>query len=590
MKLNEKQKEKIKIVLTCIVIVLIVWFLILSPYLKFKKNERTLKKAAIRYYEINTMQAPTGKKIKTVSLQTFYDKGFIEEDLRNPYSNKTCDSKESWVKTKKENGENKHYIYLKCGIFSSRVDHEGPKIKLKGSEEITINKGNKFKDPGIESVVDKVDGKIDIKNVQIDNKKLNTDKIGTYKITYKVKDSFNNETIKIRYVKVTETLNHIVKKDTDKSKIYKGTQYNNYVKLDGIVFKILRENEDGTIRIATNENLAVVNYDGIDKWLNQYFYEKLSDSAKELIVKSKWCNEKVKDPNAYTKCNSYSKKSNIGLLSIEDINNSKDKENNYNVGSYSNIWLSNNKTNNKAWSTSADKYKAENKEKNLSIRPIINIKKNVVILKGTGSTTDPYIIKSNSKKIKVGNKVSEARTGEYITYSGYLWRVIEKEDDQTTEIIMNDIVNLDGENYYVGFSNTSSLEYNPTRKNSIGYYLTNNVSKYMKTNLFTKKKDSFNNYKNDIGYEEEADRKQYSVKVTIPSMYDLFSNTIYGDYWFKDYSSKNKTYCYSYSGNPVCKEYDYNIIQGIRIVGYLKESVKVKNGDGTEINPYTLSS
>ena len=54
-----------------------------------------------------------------------------------------------------------YYTYLKCGIFSSKVDHEGPVIKLKGEDLITINKGEKFKDPGIDSVSDNTDGKID---------------------------------------------------------------------------------------------------------------------------------------------------------------------------------------------------------------------------------------------------------------------------------------------------------------------------------------------------------------------------------------------------------------------------------------------
>ena len=72
MKISDSQKKKIKIVVIVVIIVLILWFMVISPILKFKKNERTLENAAKRYYEINTGQLPTGKKIKTVQLQTLY--------------------------------------------------------------------------------------------------------------------------------------------------------------------------------------------------------------------------------------------------------------------------------------------------------------------------------------------------------------------------------------------------------------------------------------------------------------------------------------------------------------------------------------
>lgn len=65
--------------------------------------------------------------------------------------------------------------------------------------------------------------------------------------------------------------------------------------------------------------------------MNDYFYEKLSDSAKKLIVKQKFCNEEVSNPDNYKKCNKYSKKQYVGLLSVADINNSKDENGDYSI-------------------------------------------------------------------------------------------------------------------------------------------------------------------------------------------------------------------------------------------------------------------
>lgn len=590
MKINKKRQKQIKAICICIIVVLVIWFVILSPILKFKKDEKTVEDAAKRYYEINNGQLPTGKKIKTVSLQTLYEKKFIEEDIRASYTNKVCDSKSSWVKVKQQDNDYKYYVYLDCGLLKSKVDHSGPQIKLKGQDEVTVNKGETYKDPGIDSVTDDTDGKMDISKVEINDKKLDTSKIGTYEISYKIKDSFNNETIKIRTVKVIETLNHIVEKDTKGSKVYKGTQDSNYVKLDGILFKIVGENEDGTIKLVSSTNLAAVDYDGVQEWLNDYFYDKLSDSAKKLIQKSKWCNEKVTDADQYTTCNQYSKKTNVGLLSIADINNSKAEDGTSNIDTGNVLWLANANDSKTNWSIDYDKYVAEKTSSNIPVSPVINIIKDTIVTKGNGTAYNPYILKGNKKTLKAGEKISEARVGEYISYSGYSWRIISKAKDETTQIIMTDVTEDGNGNYYVNFDEGTTLSYNPSKKNNIGYYITNDVVGYVKTSLFQKKKIEIADYTKTIGYQKDSKKNSYNIKMTIPSMYDLFSaNTTATDYWYRDYSSSNSTCCHTYYGKAVCEKYDYDMISGIKIVAYLKKNVQVKSGEGEENNPYKIA-
>lgn len=599
MKISDSQKKKIKIVVIVVIIVLILWFMVISPILKFKKNERTLENAAKRYYEINTGQLPTGKKIKTVQLQTLYDKNFISDDLRSSYTKKVCDIRNSWVKVKRENNDYKYYTYLKCGIFSSKVDHEGPVIKLKGEDLITINKGEKFKDPGIDSVSDNTDGKIDIKDVVIDSKKLNVNKIGTYEITYKVKDSFNNETVKIRTVKVTETLNHIVKKDTKGKNVYQGVQYNNYVKVDGILFRIVGINEDGSVKLVSSENLASVNYDGVESWLNDYFYEKLSDSAKKLIVKQKFCNEEVNDPDNYKKCNKYSKKQYVGLLSVADINNSKDENGNYNANSSIASWTSNSVSDKKSWLMAYynmaeggyKQYKDMNNTEIYGIAPVINIAKDSVILKGNGSIDTPYVFSKNNIKIKKGDKVSSLPTGTYIKYSGYVWRVVNSEDDGTTKVVLQGI--LTSSNYgefYISYDEKINY-YNPKSKQNIGYKIINDGTKYIKMNYFVNKQITVNNYKNNVEYEKSDNSKKYTVKLSEVSLFDLYSaNTSNaGSFWYQEISkNKKQVYLNSMSVGVVKSDFDYDEKYGSKVVGYLHKDTVIKTGEGNSLSPYTI--
>ncbi|WP_434069121.1 immunoglobulin-like domain-containing protein, partial [Vibrio campbellii] len=81
----------------------------------------------------------------------------------------------------------------------SDKDTEKPQITLKGGEEIIVYLNEEFQDPGF-TATDNVDG--DISNrVQVSGKP-DTDTVGTYTITYKVKDKAGNKATASRKVTV----------------------------------------------------------------------------------------------------------------------------------------------------------------------------------------------------------------------------------------------------------------------------------------------------------------------------------------------------------------------------------------------------
>lgn len=588
--LNEKKKNKI-ILLVCIaVVVLLVWFIFIGPYVTFKSREKEVLNGAKRYYEINASKLPTGTKVATLSLKTLYDKDFVDSSPNSVYATNKCNIDKSFVKVRKENGEYKYYVYLECGLLKSDVDHEGPTIKLKGDEEITLSRGDKYEELGVESVKDNTDGVMDVKKVTIDSSKVNTTRNGTYEATYKIKDSFNNETVKVRTIKVIQTLNNIVKKEAG-GDTYQGTHEDGYIKIDEILFKIVGINDDGSVKVVSNDALAAVDFDGVNTWLDDYFYDKLSDNIKKYIVKSKWCDESVSNPENTTKCGKYGKKRNVGLLSVSDINNSKDSENNYYLNSQGEMWTYNTKSKNQAISYTNSKFTDQKTSEMLLIYPTLNIKKDTYISKGTGSADNPYVIRGTTKSAKVGDLISEAKVGAYINYSSYLWRVIGKEKDGTTKVIMDDIVKMGNESFYTRFSNGSKATFDTSQEGNLGYALVNNASNYVKTSLFISEKREILNYTNGIGYKKDTDKKTYNSKLTLPSMYDLFSTTIDNDYWYANYSNKANRYCYMhYSGSVFCSEYDITEQKGIRISANLKKDISIKSGSGTIASPYILAS
>ena len=189
-------KKKIVKFITIIVVIaavlLIVWYIILNPLIDFNKKEKKLENAGKEYFERNSSLLPEEGEISEVNLRTLLVQKYIT-DMRTTYGKQSCDAKQSWVKVKRKEGKYTYYTNLECGSMKSTIDNEGPTIKLKGKEEIEIEKGTEFKDPGIENVYDNTDGKIKIDSVTVKGK-VNSNEIGKYTITYTAYDTLENKT------------------------------------------------------------------------------------------------------------------------------------------------------------------------------------------------------------------------------------------------------------------------------------------------------------------------------------------------------------------------------------------------------------
>ncbi len=599
--MKEKDNKKLKLFVTVLIIGLIIWFLIIYPLIKFKRMEKEVFNATKRYYEINEAKLPRGSGIKKVSLDTLYSGDFIKSDLRAPYTNKYCNSENSFGRVIKKKDNYEYGVYLDCGIFKSKIDHDGPIIRLKGEEEVTIYQGQEYKDDGISSVIDDTDGNIDIKNVKVDTSKVDTSKVGEYEVTYTVKDSLDNETVKIRKVNVTQTLNNIVDSKTNNKKVYTGYHDDNYVMIDSILFKIVGINSDNTVKLVTANALGSLNYEGIDSWLNDYFYNKLSDSAKELIYqKSKWCVEKVSDINNYSNCRKYSKKKAVGQLSIIDYKNAKDKEGLSNLENTTAVWTSNATTSNNNYyvnsyfNMSEGKYqdfKESSEDEIYNVKPVINIIKDTVVVSGDGSNVDPYILKGNNHKHKKGNKISSVETGSFISYSGYTWRVIGKEDDETTQIISMEALSGDDGAFYTKYDNDLNY-YDPNLKDTLAYNIVNKLSSKIKTSYLVKKKMVINRYEDKVSYGKNSSNKSYNLKLREISLFDLYSpiSTTSNSVWYQEIAkNKNIVYVNSPAIGVSKEEFDSENEYGVRVVGYLNKDVVIKDGSGTSSDPYTLT-
>ncbi len=598
---KKKIAFNIKFIISLIIFGLFVWYLVISPMMKFHDNEKQMINAAKRYFEINSNELPTGKRIKTLSLNTLYSKSYLENDFYVPYTSNVCDQTDSWVKVRKNNsGEYEYLVYLDCGVLQSSIDHTGPEIKLNGSEDVTIGLGSKYKEEGIKSVVDNTDGKLDVKDVVIRGN-VDTSKVGTYEVEYIAFDSLKNRTSVTRKVNVINNLNSVVKKALKGAKNFTGNPTNNYVRLSNMLYRVYGLDSNNNIILVAAEDVSNVNYTKLNEWLNKYYYNHLNDFTKKLIVKSKYCNMKITDTTTdTTECSGYTDKVNIFVPSVVDVNKAAAGSENF-MKTYTMSWVGNSGDDGKAYITRSF-FSAENEGKsfiaydttyNFGVRPMFTIKGNISAVSGDGSITDPYTF-GDSTPIKGGEELNNASTGEYVNISGDLYRVIDVENGYTKVVAEDSITRSSELVLAVPTIAVTELTYNPKVKGSVAYIINNESGQYIDTSYFVNHNVKVPIYKKDIIYGEEVKTEKYKAKVFAPNMYEMFSAQVnaYGHvshgYWYLN-TSKTSFYISAVTdiGVPLNKETRY-LSFGIRPCAYIKDNVIVTSGLGTRNNPYII--
>ncbi len=600
MKKKKVSKRNVKSIITAVIVFCFIWFLIVAPMITFHKNEKLLTEAAKRYFELNSNLLPTGERVKTVDLSTLYHQSYVKQDLYVPYTNKTCSSEKSWVKVKRVNGEYRYYTYLECGLLSSTVDHKGPEVTLNGDAEIKVGKGEEFKDPGIKSVVDNVDGKMDTSKVSVKSD-VDTSKVGTYEVSYTAYDHLNNKTTVTRRVSVVQMLYNTVKTELNNASNYIGDPGNNYLRLSNMLFRVVGVDEDKDVIIVSDEDVANVSYSKIDKWLN-YYYEQLNDTTKKMIIEKPYCNMSVSESALdTTQCNSYTKKKKIYIPSVVDVNKAESLGSNF-MKAYTMSWVANNKDNDEAYVTRniffGDDYGKSflpyNIDYNYGVRPMMTISGESLIISGDGTVNNPYTF-GDTERAKGGDLVNTRFMGEYLSIDGSLYRIISTEKDGTTKVISEfTLTSNAGDVTCMANKDESIITYDPKDKNSVAYFIQNKANEYVETKYFVSHEVEVPVYKKGIIYGTESSTKKYTLLLSAPNMFEMFSaqpqrSQSAHSYWLNNTSSVERTAGAIYNiGVPLNETINNSEALGIRVVAFVKKKSAISSGKGTINEPYIV--
>ena len=228
----------------------------------------------------------------------------------------------------------------------------------------------------------------------------------------------------------------------------------NYVWFDGFLWRIMGKNADGSIRMITEEDVSTIYWSSIDghqdydnsyvnDWLNNYFYPKLEH--KDLLVNQIWCSETTleEELGRDTCINNLSKKSfPVGLLSVNEyllsLGNYEISNVDYNyLKNEQRYWTLTPSSSYTTWLIYSDGDFSGGMDvmnNAYGVRPVINIKFDAIITSGNGTLMDPYIIEELSDV--TGNLKDHSHVGEYVTYAGRNYRVVET-SSQGTKLILD---------------------------------------------------------------------------------------------------------------------------------------------------------
>ena len=232
-----------------------------------------------------------------------------------------------------------------------------------------------------------------------------------------------------------------VQNDTASTYYFRGSVTNNYVKFANVMFRIVRINEDGSVRLITDNLLdnkapykktvsdiedagnVLLSTSTIKETLDDFYNNTLSDYQK-YVVDSNFCSENtyyieeenkklftsynrvINESTASLSCSGTLEQAKVGLLSIDEAIYAGASKNGTNTSYYlynpnitstwwtltgSQVLLNNNAVDNFAIGITGEVLSETKITSNQGIRPVISLDK-TVSASGSGTYEDPYVI------------------------------------------------------------------------------------------------------------------------------------------------------------------------------------------------------
>ena len=426
--------------------------------------------------------------------------------------------------------------------------------------------------------------------------------------------------------------NKLTDYDIDGTRYVRGaTIDNNYVWYSGKMWRIVALNNDGTVKLVTQDNMTSIawstdstntNYttSQIRSWLNT---ELLPTINEDLIVESNWDYTTYSSfPTEKDTANAISVSNKVGLLGVYDYmmtggtSDSTTSTTFLNNGylwwtispqaSDSGIWI--------VFHTGYADYYSQNY--GYGVRPSVNLKSDITLTgDGTGELETPYMLEGDTEVGQTNELLSSRLSGEYIKFNNVRYRIVGVENG-LTKITMAD--------YSVNQNTLSSVSFG-TSADELTFSTTYGIGKYLDdwynatsendtdvtyTGLYlsTKAKTMIatstdgvrwyagtdNNTELASSYIKAKEGTAIEATIGLPRYGEMFSTQFSKGYgsstntWLMTKYYDSNIWVASKAGDANPYIFTTNII-GVRPSFYLKSDVKITGGSGMPHDPYTIS-
>ena len=254
--------------------------------------------------------------------------------------------------------------------------------------------------------------------------------------------------------------------------VFKGIVDNNYVYFAGRLFRIVKVNNDNSVRVASLYSQGSLMYgdagsykdSNIYNWLNKtnkphsgVFYNSIP-GVSDLLTKTSWCSGELKDNKV--ECGSEVGEDYFTLLTLDDYINTLGKSSYLNTR-VNNWILGRGNGNTNLYIDDNGSMVATDNYESFGVIVEFTFKKNIKIVGGSGSLGDPYIIDQEGH---------DNYATKYIRLGGDIWRVYEDNDSFLRLVLDKYLPDGTGKDTLISYSDENSI-FNPLKKNNIAYYL-----------------------------------------------------------------------------------------------------------------------
>lgn len=402
---------------------------------------------------------------------------------------------------------------------------------------------------------------------------------------------------------------------------FKGNVTNNYVMFENRLFRIMRVNNDDTVKLVA-ENYAASfmwgnesNYkdSNVQNWLNKtdkehsgIYYDTIAD-IKKVLVKTEYEENILKDGKIITleelnkaneeenkeevkeetKKEKTTKKSTkkkeekkdsdyVTILTVKDYTLANGKSSYLNNGKLFYL-LGLNDDGENLYVEEDGSIQSTDSLVGYGIRPVITLKKNTVVVSGNGTKEDPYVVKGNSKNY----------VDSYVKLGDDTWKVSSVEGDNL-RLYLNGYITAGGAEVVRNYSSYNSI-YDINESSNIGNYLNYSyVGSLPYQGVLTDCNFYTGEISDDTTYEFNTIYSNVvTARVGLLNIFDYASNNDLNDYFHINKTSEVGSMEYNTYSNGLLEEADVRDVKHIvPVICINKESIK--SGEGSLNNPYKV--